>query len=46
MPGKIMAKITAKGGLTLPKSVRDAVGLKPGDDNALSSRRPSPQFWP
>jgi AbrB family looped-hinge helix DNA binding protein len=31
MPGKIMAKITAKGGLTLPKKVRDAVGLKPGD---------------
>jgi antitoxin PrlF len=31
MPGEIMAKITAKGGLTLPKSVRDAVGLKPGD---------------
>jgi antitoxin PrlF len=31
MPGEIMAKITAKGGVTLPKSVRDAVGLKPGD---------------
>jgi AbrB family looped-hinge helix DNA binding protein len=31
MPGKIMAKITTKGGLTLPKKVRDAVGLKPGD---------------
>jgi antitoxin PrlF len=31
MPGEIMAKITARGGVTLPKSVRDAVGLKPGD---------------
>lgn len=31
MPGEIMAKITAKGGLTLPKAVRNAVGLKPGD---------------
>jgi antitoxin PrlF len=31
MPGEIMAKIAAKGGVTLPKSVRDAVGLKPGD---------------
>jgi antitoxin PrlF len=31
MPGKIMAKITAKGAVTLPKAVRDAVGLKPGD---------------
>jgi AbrB family looped-hinge helix DNA binding protein len=31
MPGEIMAKITAKGGVTLPKRIRDAVGLKPGD---------------
>jgi antitoxin PrlF len=31
MPGEIMAKITAKGGVTPPKSIRDAAGLKPGD---------------
>ena len=31
MPGEIMAKITARGGVTLPKCVRAAVGLKPGD---------------
>jgi AbrB family looped-hinge helix DNA binding protein len=29
--GKHYATITAKGQLTLPKSVRDAWGLKPGD---------------
>jgi antitoxin PrlF len=27
-----MAKITGKGQVTLPKNVRDAVGLKPGDE--------------
>jgi AbrB family looped-hinge helix DNA binding protein len=27
-----MAKITVKGQVTLPKNVRDAVGLKPGDE--------------
>jgi antitoxin PrlF len=31
MPGEIMAKITARGGVTLPRAVREAVGLKPGD---------------
>ena len=29
---EIMAKITVKGQVTLPKNVRDAVGLKPGDE--------------
>jgi antitoxin PrlF len=27
-----MAKITGQGRVTLPKNVRDAVGLKPGDE--------------
>jgi antitoxin PrlF len=31
MPDEIMAKITMKGQVTLPKKVRDAVGLRPGD---------------
>jgi antitoxin PrlF len=31
IPGHHMTTITIKGQVTLPKSVRDAAGLKPGD---------------